>query len=164
MLLIASKAHSHIDLHRQPFIPFQVQSALLFHSRNRLDCLSHTSHVNLSSKASTPFVAEDAFLYLCCKLPFLLSKAIWNPPYRARVCILHVCSEDEHESIVSTWKRTTNKGTRDTSVCGISFFETPSVESRSKNGRGVAVEASHDGHVDEEDAQRRRLGRFIDAE
>lgn len=148
-------------------------SSTTFHSFSSTECtlvpFSEQTRLLLPHIACESFIqsihtvcCRNAFLHLCCKLPFLLSKAIWNPPYRARVCILQVCSEDEHESIASTWKRTAYKGTRDTFVCEISFFETPSVEGRSKNGRGVAIEASHDGNVDEEDAKRRRLGRFMD--
>ena len=87
MLLIASKAHSHIDLHRQPFIPFQVQSALLFHSQNRLDCFSHTSHVNLSYKASTRLLQKTSSYIYAANFHFSSAKR-FEIHHFARTCAL----------------------------------------------------------------------------
>lgn len=167
MLLRASIAHSLIDLHLRPFhcfsgrewtvVPFVEQTRLLL---PQVAFESSNKSIHLVYR----FVAEHAFRFLCCKLPSFIVKAIWNPPSRAHLYALRVCRDGEHESITSTWKRMTYEVTRDSFECGISFVETPSVKGRSKNGRGVAIEAPHDGNAYEEDEKRRRFKRIMDVE
>lgn len=153
MLLIASIARLHIDLHLPPFVVSQKKRVHPSPSSGTDSMVSPTHHTRIFHRKHPHRLSH------CCRRHLRVSAL--QTSLSIRGSDLESTSSRPSVRFARLQRRRTRQQPRCTKGREALFhLESPS----SKHGRGVAIQASCDGNDDEVDEKTRRFGRFVDLE